>query len=75
MQQLSQKYNRTTHDHIFVSPNTNQTSKYFQRSKNHTHETFMKGSAILSQKELNIKKRSPKRLVENKNLGNLSLRL
>lgn len=40
MQQLSQKYNRTTHDHIFVSPNTNQTSKYFQRSKT----TLMKHS-------------------------------
>lgn len=40
MQQLSKKYNRTTHDHIFVSPNTNQTSKYFQRSKT----TLMKHS-------------------------------
>lgn len=31
MQRLSQKYNRPTL--IFVSPNTNQSSKYFQRSK------------------------------------------
>lgn len=33
MQYLRQNYNTTTRDHIFVSPNAIQSSKYFQRNK------------------------------------------